>query len=143
MKKTFIPLILFVALFMVRCKNAVSTPSTSSNTGTTLTYDNYDAAHNVFRVTVSSANVPYSVSVKRFSPTNPTGDVQVQNQASGNPFEEQIVPAIGDSIKVLAQSDKGGVYLSIRYKGVALGPVVNQTNANGGTMSQFNYLVKN
>lgn len=142
MKKISTPAILLIlSLALVSCKK-IDQPSTSSTTSTTST-DGYDAANNIFRIKVSSSNVPYTVTIKRSNLTNPNGDVQVEDQSTGNPFEEPFTPAIGDSIKIVAQCSKGSVYLYALYKGTPLGPVTTQNTSGGGMVSQFSYLVKN
>ncbi|MDB5110833.1 MAG: hypothetical protein JWR67_1947 [Mucilaginibacter sp.] len=137
--KNFLTLaLLILALLTVRCKKVNTAPATS-----TTSTDGYDAANNIFRVKVSSSNVAYTVTIKRSNAANPGGDLQVANQSTGSPFESPFTPAIGDSIKVVAQSTKGAVYLYALYKGAQLSPIVNQNNPNGGTTSSFSYLVKN
>jgi hypothetical protein len=138
--KNFLTLsLLILALFTVRCKKINTAPSSASTTSS----DGYDATNNIFRIKVSSSGVPYTVTIKRSNTANPTGDVQIANQSTGSPFEDPFTPAIGDSIKIVAQSTKGAVYLYALYKGVPLSPIINENNANGGTTSSFSYLVKN
>ncbi|MDB5010142.1 MAG: hypothetical protein JWQ06_931, partial [Mucilaginibacter sp.] len=101
--KNFLTLaLLILALLTVRCKKVNTAPATN-----TTSTDGYDAANNIFRVKVSSSNVAYTVTIKRSNAANPSGDLQVANQSTGSPFESPFTPAIGDSIKVVAQSTKG------------------------------------
>jgi hypothetical protein len=132
-------ILLILSISLVCCKKL---DQSSTSTTATQSTDGYDAANNIFRIKVSSANVPYTVTIKRSNLANPNGDLQVENQSTGNPFEEPFTPAVGDSIKIVAQSSKGAVYLYALYKGVQLGSITTQTSGSS-TISQFNYLVKN
>jgi hypothetical protein len=125
-------LAIFVLVYFTSCKKP----------GNLLANSTYDATNNIFRVKASSSNVDYTITITtKNSATGTQINQETGNQSAGDPFEYPFIPAVGDSIKIIAQSYTGTVYLYPLYKGNLLPGVVSQTETNGGSLSTFNYLV--
>ena len=110
-------------------------------TNTTPSSD-YDVTNKVLRVDVKSSGTAFSVHLMQIRPgygSRPYSELRTRQNLE---FNYGFSPAVGDTIKVVIQSN-AKITQDASYIGVDFNPTVNQTTDTGGQHLEYNYVVKN